>query len=107
MVSSSETNALRFAELNGSNYRACAFNMRLYLESLDLFDHANGTAEAPGADASEETWRRFNSGGRKTWTNICLAIEPEQQIHVRETTTPKVPGMLLKNNSPVIHFYRR
>ena len=77
MASSSETNALRFAKLNGSNYRACAFNMRLYLEGLDLFDHANGTAVAPGADASEEKRRSFNSGTKKAWTYICLAIEPE------------------------------
>ena len=74
--------------------------MSLYLESVDLFDHANGTAEAPGADASEETRTRFNAGAKKARTYICLAIEPEQQIHVRETTTPKVPGMLLKTVRP-------
>ena len=96
MVSSSETNASRFAKLNGSSYRACAFNMRLYLESLDLFDHANGTAEAPGADGSEETRRSFNSGAKKAWTHICFAIEPEQQIHVRETTTAKCAWDALK-----------
>ena len=65
MASSSKINALSFAKLNGSNYRAWAFNIRLYLESLDLFDHANGTAEACGADASEETRRSFNSGEKK------------------------------------------
>ena len=67
----------------------CFWNTCVYLESLDLLDHANGTAGAPGADASKETRRSFNSGSKKAWTYICLAIEPEQQIHVRETTTAK------------------
>ena len=39
------TNALKFAKLNGSNYRTWSFNIRLYLESLDLFEHVDGTAE--------------------------------------------------------------
>ncbi len=52
MALSSE-NALKFAKLNGSNYRAWAFNMRLYLESLDLYEHADGTTESPASDASD------------------------------------------------------
>ena len=96
MASSSETNALRFAKMNGSNYRTWVFNMRLYLESLDLFDHVTGTAAAPGEDASDETRRNFNLGTKKAWTHICLAIEPEQQLHVRETKTAKEAWDALK-----------
>ena len=40
-------NTLKFGKLNGTNYRTWAFNMRLYLESLDLFEHADGSAVAP------------------------------------------------------------
>ena len=68
---------------------AWAFNTRLYLESLDLFDHVTGTATAPGEDASEEARRNFNLCAKKACTHICLAIEPERQLHVRETTTAK------------------
>ena len=96
MASSSETNALRFAKMNGSNYRAWVFNMRLYLESLDLFDHVTGKAAAPGEDASDETQRNFNLGAKKAWTHICLAIEPERQLHVRETKTAKEAWDALK-----------
>ena len=39
--------ALKFCKLNGSNYRSWAFIMRLYLESMDLFEHAEGLAVAP------------------------------------------------------------
>ena len=60
MALSSE-NVLKFAKLNRSNYRAWAFNMQLYLESLGLYEHADGTTESPASDASKETQRSFNS----------------------------------------------
>lgn len=50
MADLSSLNALKFAKLNGSNYRSWAFNMRLYLESIDLFGHADGTIETPAED---------------------------------------------------------
>ena len=80
---------LKFAKLNGTNYRTWAFNIWLYLESLDLFKFADGTAESPAEDANDDVRRKFNSRAKKAWTYICLAVEPEQQIHVRETTTAK------------------
>ena len=51
-MASSETNALKFAKLNGSNYQTWVFNMRLYLESMDLPGNANGSAESPRSSAS-------------------------------------------------------
>ena len=97
MALSSDGNALKFAKLNGSNYRTWAFNVRLYLESLDLFEHVDGTAEPPGADASAELRRKFTSREKKAWTYVCLAIEPEQQIHVRETKTAKEAWDVLRS----------
>ena len=88
-ASSDVSSALKFAKLNGTNYRSWAFNIRLYLESMDLFEFADGSAESPAEDASDEVRRKFNSRAKKAWTYICLAVEPEQQIHVRETTTAK------------------
>ena len=93
-------NVLKFAKLNGANYRTWAFNMRLYLESLDLFEHADGSAEAPtstGGDDDATLLRAFNSRAKKAWTYICLAVEPEQQIHVRDTKTVKEAWDALKN----------
>jgi hypothetical protein len=49
-------NSLKIAKLNGSNYRTWSFNMRLYLESLDLFEYADGTAETPGSSATENVY---------------------------------------------------
>ena len=63
--------------------------MRLYLESMDLFQFADGSAVSPGEGATDEVRRKFNLRAKKAWTYICLAIEPEQQVHVRETTTAK------------------
>lgn len=101
MASSSEDvmGVLKFRKLNGSNYRSWAFNMRLYLESLDLFEHADGSAETPTSTGNDAAalLRAFNSRAKKAWTSICLAVEPEQQIHVRETTTAKEAWDALKS----------
>ena len=97
MASIAEMSLMKFAKLNGSNYRTWCFNMRLFLESHDLFEHAEGTAESPGEDASVEVRRKFTSDAKKAWTHICLAIEPEYQIHVRDTKTAKEAWDALKN----------
>ncbi|XP_046860719.1 uncharacterized protein LOC124453937 [Xenia sp. Carnegie-2017] len=89
-----ELNSFKFAKLNGSNYRTWSFNMRLYLESLDLFEHAEGTAQLTSESA--EVRQSFARNAKKAWTHICLAIEPEYQIHVRHTTTAKEAWDALK-----------
>ena len=89
--------ALKITKLNGSNYRNWAFNIRLYLESLDLFGHVDGSAVSPAEDAADAIKKAFRSASKKAWTYICLAIEPEQQIHVRDTTTAKKAWDALKN----------
>jgi hypothetical protein len=90
-MASAIENVLKMAKLNRSNYRSWAFNMRLYLESLDLFAHVDGSAELPAEDASAQAKKAFETAAKKAWTYICLAIQPEQQIHVRETR--KKPGI--------------
>lgn len=77
------SSALKFAKLNYTNYRLWAFNIRVYLESMDLFEFANGRVETPLEDASDPDRRKFNSQAKKAWTYICLAVLLEQQIHVR------------------------
>ena len=91
------TTDFKILKLNGANYRNWTFNMRLYLESLDLFGHVDGTVEVPAEDASAQVKREFNSALKKAWTYICLAVEPNHQIHVRNTTTAKEAWDALKN----------
>lgn len=67
MALSPDANALKFAKLNGSNCRTRAFNLRLYLESLDLFEHVH---EPRGADASAESRRKFTSRAKKAGTHV-------------------------------------
>ena len=57
MASIAEMSLMKFARLNGSNCRSWCFNMRLFLESHDLIEHAEGTAGSPGEDASVEVRR--------------------------------------------------
>jgi hypothetical protein len=45
---------LKVTKLNGSNYRNWAFNIRLYLESVDLYGHVDGSVVSPAEDAAEE-----------------------------------------------------
>ena len=96
-MSSQFENVLKLKKLNGSNYRSWAFNMRLYLDSFDLFAHAYGSAEPPAEDASEQLKKAFELAAKKAWTYICLAVEPEQQIHVRNTQTAKQAWDALKS----------
>ena len=91
MASSSSdalADALKFAKLNDLNYRTWVFNMRLYIWSQDLFQHVDGTA-GTSAWENAEALQKFNSFAKKALTYDCLAIEAEQQIHVRETKTAK------------------
>ena len=88
--------AMKFCKLNASNYRTWAFNMKLYLENQDLFDHVDGTAIAPANSTSEAQRHAFRRAAKKAWTSICLAVEPEEQIHIRETSTAKEAWDTLK-----------
>ena len=83
----SPSNALKFEKLNGGNYRTWSFNIRLYLESLDLFEHVDGTAEMPDEDPNSKAAKLFRQRAKKAWTYICLAVDSDQQIHVRDTQT--------------------
>ena len=51
----------------------------LYLESLDLFEHVDGSAEAPNGTGENVAalQRAFKFRSKKAWTYICLAVEPE------------------------------
>eukprot|EP00795_Rhopilema_esculentum_P008850 gene8850-16464_t len=95
LMDDSAGNVLKFAKLISGNYRSWAFNMKLYLESNDLFEHADGTAVAPDAEAAEI--RSFRLKTKKAWTSICLAVEPSQQIHIRDTNTVEEAWDALKN----------
>ena len=52
---------------------------------------------SPGEDATDAVKQAFRTASKKAWTYICLSIEPEQQIHVRDTTTAKEAWDALKN----------
>lgn len=100
-------NALRFLKLNSSNYRSWAFNIRLYLESMDLFEFAGGSAISLAADATEDARRRFANHAKQAWTYIFLRVEPEQTIHIRDTNTPNAAWDALQINSQEYQYCRK
>ena len=67
-----------------------------------LFEYAEGLALAPSGsgESGAASLRNFNSRAEKAWTYICLAVEPEQQIHVRDTKTAKKAWDALKSQFP-------
>ena len=77
------TTDFKIPKLNGANYRDWTFNMRLYLESLDLFGHVDGSIGVPDEEASEQVKQEYKTASKKAWTYICLAVEPDQ--HVRNS----------------------
>ena len=91
------TTDFKIQKLSGANYRDWSFNMRLYLESLDLFGHVDGSAKVPAEDASKKVKQEFKCSSKKAWTYICLVVESDQQIHIRNTTTAKEAWDTLKS----------
>ena len=91
------TTDFKIPRLNGANYRDWTFNMRLYLESLDLFGHVDGSIGVSDEEASEQVKQEYKTALKKAWTYICLAVEPDQQIHVRNTTNAKEAWDALKS----------
>ena len=102
-----DANALKFAKLNGSNYRTWAFNVRLYLESLDLFEHVDGTAEPPGADASAELRRKLRPVRRKLGPMFVWRSNQNNRYMLEKRRLPKRLGMSYGVSSRMNHSYRR
>ena len=92
-----DSSALRFSKLISTDYRSWTVNMRLYLESTDLLEFADGSVVSTAADAGEDVRRKFANRATKAWMYICLAVEPEQKIHIRDTTTSNAAWDALRN----------
>ena len=56
---------LKMTKQNGTNYCDWAFNMRLDLEGLDLFEHAVGSTESAADDALDAVKKKFKSSAKK------------------------------------------
>ena len=57
--------ALMFEKLNGSYYRMFSFDIRQYLESLELFVCIDLTAEMPDEDANVKAAKVFQKHAKK------------------------------------------
>jgi hypothetical protein len=92
-MSSDFQNVLRMTKLDGSNYRSWAFNMRLYLESFDLFGHVDESLEPPAEGATEAVKKAYRSAAKKrghkcVWL-LSLSIKFMSEIRVPQ----RKPGM--------------
>ncbi len=96
----SSTNTLKFEKLNESNYRTWSFNIKFYLQSLDLFERVDETGETPEGYPIGREVKVFQQPAKKEWdvkgTYICLAIDSYKQIHARDTKTAQKAWNALK-----------
>ena len=107
-ASSDVSSALKFAKLNGTNYRSWAFNIRLYLESMNLFEFADGSAESPAEDASDEVRRKFNSRAKKAWTYIFVWLSSLNNKYMcGKQRLRRRLGMPCKDNLRESRYYKR
>ena len=106
-ASSDVSSALKFAKLNGTNYRSWTFNIRLYLESMDLFEFADGSAESPAEDASDEIRMKFNSRAKKHGhIFVWLSILNNKYMCGKQRLLKRL-GMSCKDNLRENRYYKR
>ena len=97
MATLSDVSLMKLTKFNGYKDRNWAFDIRLYLESLDLYGHVDESAVSLAEDAADAVKQGLKTALKKAWMYICLAIAPEQQMHVRDTTTGKQAWDALKS----------
>ena len=74
------TTDFKIPKLNGANYRDWTFNMRLHLETLDLFGHFDDSIEVPVEEASAQVKQDFKLAAKKAWTYTLFGIDWEEEF---------------------------
>ena len=75
------------AKLDGSNWAAWKFQMRHLLVAKDLWEHVEGTAQDPGAEAAARA--AHEKASQKAMATLALGISPKLVYLVTSCTTPK------------------
>ena len=97
--SSSRSETQRIEPLDGSNYQNWKFNVQLLLMERDLWGFIEDTEVQPQAtddDKKEKEIKLYKTRSQKAYTTIALSVSKSLQVHVRNTTNPKVAWDSLK-----------
>src|SRR5215469_590900 len=88
------TAPLQIEKLDGSNYHSWKYNMKMVLIERDLWDYVN---EPPVAPTDPAELAKYKTKLNKALALVSLFIATEQQVHIRETETPKDAWLILQN----------
>jgi hypothetical protein len=83
--------AYTIEKLDGSNFHAWKFKMRMVLEDKDLWDIVDGSEERPAGDAG----KLWDKRARKALATIALSLKDSELVHVRQCKDPKEAWMKL------------
>ena len=75
-------------KLNGDNYHSWKFNAKMFLMGKDLWGYVDGT-EKLKLDASENEKKQFHKLDNQALSFICLSVETNVQIYVRNSKSAK------------------
>ena len=82
------TGDLKIEKLNRDNYAVWKFNMKMHLIGKDLWDLVQGV-ELLAADATDNKREQFKRRTNLSMSMICLAVDADLQIYVRDCKSGK------------------
>ena len=91
----------KIERLDGSNYQSWKYNIKLVLMERGLWGFIQGLEEAPTVtdeDKKEKEVTAFRLRSDKAYSLIALSIGKSLQVHITNTTEPKVAWDTLQNH---------
>ena len=79
----SSSGDVKITKLNRDNFHVWKFNMKMHLIGQDLWDLVQGLEVLP-EDANEKQREHFRKRTNKSLSIICLSVEEDLQIYVRD-----------------------
>ena len=75
-------------KLNGDNYTTWCIQIKSLLITMDLWNTVVGPC--PEESVQKAVWQNNDN---KALATITLSVKPSELIHIKNCSTPKVPGM--------------
>ena len=94
---SSEFSKMGLGKLNGDNYHSWKFNVKMLLIGKDLWEVVDGT-EVLGEDAGDAEKKLFKKRDNQALSIVCLSVQPNLQIYVRNCKSSKEAWDSLSNH---------
>ena len=90
MAEKNADNGLKIEKLNGRNYISWKYNMKLILMEKGLYGFITGEELEPKIEDNDNIKHQYKIRKDRAYSLIALAVETTLQIHIVNTTDPKV-----------------